>query len=271
MIRGLLAKTIREVWLTTLLLGAALSLVMALLTYILPQVQESFNDIFSQMPFVKTLITALLGTDIGDQMTAQTMQAFLWVHPVVLAIVWSYEIAFCTRVPAGEIDRGTIDVLLGLPVSRRTMYGCESTACLIGGGMILCMGLMGHRFMAHAMPAEFRLALPRVILVMVNLFCVYAAVGGTAYLVSACSDRRGRAMAIVLGIVLASFLLNFVAQFWNPARHMAFLSVMNYYRPAQIVRTGQLPTSDLAVLLVTAAVTWQLGSEVVARRSICTV
>ncbi len=245
--------------------------VLALLTYVLPQVQESFGDIFSQMPFVKTLMTALLGTDIGDEITAQTMQAFLWVHPVVLAIVWSHEIVFCTRMPAGEIDRGTIDVLLGLPVSRRSVYWCESAVWLVSGGMILVMGLIGHRITAPAMPAEIRPELPRVILVMVNLFCVYASVGGIAFLVSALSDRRGRAMAIVFGIVLASFLLNFVAQFWEPAKQVAFLSVMNYYQPANILRSGQLPTSDVAVLLVTGAVTWLLGGEVLARRSICTV
>jgi len=46
-------------------------------------------------------------------------------------------------------------------------------------------------------------------LVMANFFGVYLAVGGIAFLVSALSDRRGRAMAVVFAIVLASFLLNF--------------------------------------------------------------
>lgn len=268
---GLFAKTIRETWLATLLFAVALALIMALLTFILPQIQEGLTTVLSQLPFVKTLLSALLGSEAGDEITARTMQAFLWVHPTVLAIVWAHEIVFCTRIPAGEIDRGTIDVLLGLPVSRRAVYVVESAVWLTSGALILAFGFAGHLTTAPGMPAEMRPELSRVVLVMLNLFCVYVSVGGTAYLVSALSDRRGRAMAVVFALLLASFLLNFLAQFWEPAGQVAFLSVMDYYRPAEILRSGVFPTSDVTVLLVTGGVAWLLGSEVMARRSICTV
>ena len=71
--------------------------------------------------------------------------------------------------------------------------------------------------------------------------------------------------------MLASLLLNFLAQFWEPAEQVAFLSVMTYYQPAQILRSGQLSAGDVTVLLVTATAMWLVGGEVVARRSICTV
>ena len=78
-------------------------------------------------------------------------------------------------------------------------------------------------------------------------------------------------MAIVFGIVLASFLLNFVAQFWEPARRIAFLGLVEYYQPAQILQSGTFPIGDGAVLLLVGGSTWILGGEVFARRSICTV
>jgi ABC-2 type transport system permease protein len=173
--------------------------------------------------------------------------------------------------PAGEIDRGTIDVLLGLPVSRRAVYFCESIVWLVSGLLIIVMGLLGHRIAAPAMPEEMRPELSRAVLVMTNLYCVYVAVGGIAFLASALSDRRGRAMAIVFGLVLASFLLNFVAQFWPPAQQIAFLGVMEYYQPAQILQSGDFPIRDAAVLLLVGGSAWVLGGEVVARRSICTI
>jgi ABC-type transport system involved in multi-copper enzyme maturation permease subunit len=269
--RGLFTKTLHEVWLTTLLFGFALFAVKALLTYILPQFQEGLGDILEEIPFVKTMITAMLGTELGDKITARTMQTFLWVHPVVLALVWAYEIVLCTRIPAGEIDRGTIDVLLGLPVSRRAVYFCETVVWLVSGLLILGAGLLGHRIAAPAMPAEMRPELDRAALIIANLYCVYLAVGGIAFLVSAFSDRRGRAMAIVFAVVLGSFLLNFVAQFWEPARQIAFLGVMQYYQPAQILQSGEFPIRDVTVLLVVGGSAWLVGGEVVARRSICTV
>ena len=271
MMRGLFTKTLHEVWLTTTLFGFSLLAVKALLTYILPQIQEGWGELLEQIPFAKVMLSALLGTELGHEITARTMQAFLWVHPVVLALVWAHEITLCTRMPAGEIDRGTIDVLLGLPVSRRAVYLCESLVWLVSGLLVLVMGLVGHLLAAGAMPEEMRPGLPGAALVMANFYCVYVAVGGIAFLVSALSDRRGRAMGIVFGITLASFLLNFVAQFWDPARQIAFLGVMEYYQPAQILHTGDVPIRNVAILLLVGGSAWLLGGEVVARRSIRTV
>ncbi len=152
--RGLLYKSLHEVWGTTLLCGLGLLGIKALLTYILPQVVEGMSGIFEQMPFVKQLITALLGTELGDQITMRTMQSFLWVHPVVLALIWGHEITICTRVPAGEIDRGTVDILFSWPVSRRKIYWTETLVWLVTGLFVIGMGLAGHRLAAPAMPEE---------------------------------------------------------------------------------------------------------------------
>ena len=268
--RGLIVKSIYETWLTTLLFAIGLGCALALLTSVLPQLQEGIGDILASLPFVRTVIQALFGTEIGDELTLQMMQAILWVHPVVLSLVWAHEIVLCTRIPVSEIDRGTIDVLLGLPVSRRTIYVADSVVWLVSGGLVLLGGLIGHASVASQL-ADMRSPLPRVFLVLFNLYCVYLAVGGVARLVSASSNRRGRAIGLIFSLVLASFLLNFLAQFWPPAQQVAFLSVMKYYQPTEILRSGQLPLSDMTVLLGVSAATWLAGNEIFARRSICTV
>jgi ABC-2 type transport system permease protein len=269
--RGLLTKTLHEVWLPTLLFGLALLAAMMLLTFVLPQIYEALGAVLDQLPLVRFMLSGLLGAELAGEISARTLQAFMWVHPVVLALVWAHEINLCTRMPAGEIDRGTIDVLLSLPVSRRAVYGCESIVWLATGAVVLSMGLLGHVVAAPAMPAELRPELPRAMLVMADLYCVYIAVGGIALLVSSLSNRRGRAVAVVFAILLASFLLNFIANFWQPAKHIAFLGILKYYQPAHILQHGDPPLRDIAVLLLVGGLTWLLGGEFLARRSISTV
>ena len=106
-----------------------------------------------------------------------------------------------------------------------------------------------------------------------NLYCLYAAVGGLALLISALSDRRGRAVATVFGILLGSFLLNFLAQFWEPAETLALLSFLHYYKPLPMVQAGGsgLPLGDMAVLMGFGVVAWVAGGIWFARRDICTV
>lgn len=269
--RGLFEKIVRESWPVVVICCVALGVFVALLTAVLPQLQEGLNDFLLQMPFIRTMVSAVMGIDISDGLTPTMLLAFAWSHPVVLAIVWGCEIVLCTRAPAGEIDRGTIDVLLGWPVSRRSIYVSETLAWLASGVLMLMCGFAGYFISAQWIAVEHRPETGRIVLAVVNLYCLYIAVGGCAFAVSSLSDRRGKAMAVVVGFVVCSFLLNFLGQLWTPAGHVVFLSVLHYYQPAQVLLRGSAPVGDLAVLVVFGGTMWALGGEIWVRRNVCTV
>ncbi len=268
--RGMINKAVREIWLTTLLFGLALLIVEAVLAYALPTFLEEFATQFLQLQFFQTILRALLGTDVGNVIGPETFQSIAWVHPAVLTIVWAHGVIGCTRVPAGEIDRGTIDVLFGLPVSRWGLYLGETSVWLGSGVLVIAMGIAGNRIGGALVSAEGP-DLARLLVVAANLYCLFVAVGGVACLVSAASDHRGRAIATVFGIVLASFLLSFLAQFWEPAQSVSFLSVLNYYQPIFILQGTASGLGDMVVLVVFGSVLWFVGGLLFARRDICTV
>lgn len=270
MILGLVRKTLRETWIQTLLFGLALGLIEALLTLVLPQLQQGLNEVLAALPFVRSFIRTLMGGDFGGNVTPQALQAIAWVHPIVLAVMWAQEIIFCTRLPAGEIDRATIDVLLSWPASRRRIFVCEAVVWLASGLWLMTLLGLGHAVAVLVAAGDVEQPAGRVLAVLANLYCVYLAVGGLAWFVSAMSNYRGRAMAIVFAVVVASFLLNFLAQFWQPARLLAPLGVLTYYQPAQVLDSGVWPLVHMAVLLAAGAVFWLAALETFARRNICT-
>jgi len=269
--RGLLLKSLIDARAVTLLLAVAMLLAEGVLSYVLPTVMQDFSSTLLQVPFFRTIISALLGADIGETLVPATFIAIAWVHPVVLAILWTHAIVLGTRVPAGEIDRGTIDLLLSLPVSRWQVYIAETVVFLATGLAVVAMGMVGHRLGILSLAAESRPRLGPVLVIAANLYCLYMAVGGLAFLVSAAGNRRGRAIATVFGILLASFLLNFLAHFWPPAQAISFLSLLHYYQPLPLVRTGDLPVLDMVVLVGFAAAAWTAGGVWFARRDVCTV
>ena len=269
--RGLVRKILYEVRWPTLLFALGLAMIMGLLTTLLPKILGDVDKIFRMLPFVKPILTALLGVEPGDGFTGQMMQAFLWVHPTVLALIWAFELMYCTRVPAGEIDRGTIDFLLGLPVSRWKLYLAETLVWILAGIFVLLIGLVGHSVAAARLQADIRPSWDITGAVICNLFAVYLAVGAFAFLISAASHRRGHAIGFVFSVLLFSFLLNFLAQFWEPAKQVAFLSIMHYYRPGQVISSRVFPVLDITILLSVALTCWLAGSILFSRRSICTV
>jgi ABC-type transport system involved in multi-copper enzyme maturation permease subunit len=267
MTAGLLIRTLRETWPVALVFAAALALVERLLMFILPQLQQTIGGVLATLPIVRPVLSALLGVPVEDGLSAVLLQSILWVHPVVLALVWGLATVLSTRFPAAEIDRGTIDVLLGLPVSRRGLYVTETLVCLALGAAVIAVGSTGYFLGAAALPAADRPDPAGAWLVMVNLLSVFASVAGVGFLVSALSDRRGRAIGILFGMLLGSFLLNVLAEFWAPAQRLAFLSVLHYYQPARVMNSAALNVRDLAALVGVGGAAWMAGLEIVARRS----
>ncbi|MCH7700348.1 MAG: ABC transporter permease subunit [Planctomycetes bacterium] len=269
--RGLIGKIVREVWPVTLVITFAVMAFETILAYILGSFHEQVIDQLTQFTFVQPIFEALLGVEFGPDIGLAVLSSLAWVHPVILALVWGHTLTFCTRASAGEIDRGTIDFLLGLPVSRWRLYACDTVVFLASGVLIIGAGLIGWTWGSATVPTEMRIPSDRLMVVVVNFYCLYLAVGGLAYLVSSLSERRGRAIAVVLGFVLSSMLLNFITQFWEPARHISFLGILHYYRPAAIIQAGTWPTGNMVVLLLSGGLLWLSGGLVFARRDICTV
>jgi ABC-2 type transport system permease protein len=260
---------VREVWSATLLFALGIMGIETALAYVIPTFfEEIFTGEWLQLRFAQSIFKGLLGTEISSAIGPGAIGAIAWVHPIVLALIWAQEITFCTRMPAGEVDRGTVDVLLGLPVSRLRVYLCESAVWLASGLAVIAMGLVGNLLGGWLAASEIRPTPRQLIIVILNLYCLYLAVGGVTWLVSSLSSHRAPAIGIVFGIVLASFLLSFLAQFSDFAEAISFLSMLDYYRPLLILRDASWPVTDMLVLTAVGAVTWVLGATVFARRDI---
>lgn len=263
-------RAARELWGTTLVFGLALLCICALLGFALPRFQQQFLQKMSSMPFLQEMRNAMLGTDVGNATGPEVPFGIGWSHPVLLAILWAHAIVCGTRVPAGEVDKGTIDVLLGLPVSRWQVYVSETVVWLLSAAVVLALGLAGNLIGMRFAPPDMRPDLGRLLIVIANLFVLYGAVGAAAWFASSFSDRRGRAVTMVLIFAVGSLLLNYLALLWPAARRVQFLSILNYYRPVFPLRSGEWPVMDMVKLGLAGVGLWVAGGAIFSRRDLST-
>ena len=107
-------------------------------------------------------------------------------------------------------------------------------------------------------------------MVLLNVFCLYCSIGGLSWLASSLSERRGQALTAVFLIILALFLLNYLAEFWQPLERIVFLSPLHYHRPVAILVSGIWPWRDMVVLLGAGAFTWLAAGIIFSRRDLAT-
>jgi len=193
-----------------------------------------------------------------------------WAHPVGLAVIAAHTIVACTRVPAAEIDHGTIDILLALPVSRWEVHRAEAAAWSASALVVVLCGAAGNRIGNQLIPVEQRLAATTRLYVVVNLYAFALALGSITWIVAALSDRRGRALAGAFAIFIGSMLVSYLAQFVALAKYLSIASILRYFQPIMIHQRGTWPVVHLVVLCAIAVVGWMLAGWIFARRDLPT-
>lgn len=263
-------KTLRDRLLLTTLMTLA---IVALEAEIVRVIVELCKDLelvrmWLSRPFMQNLIRIALGADLSGDLTPTTMSTFGLGHPLLYALAWTLMLTIGTGVIAGEIDRGTADLLLTLPVARRTVYISTSLVWVLGAVLVSAAPLpglwLGQRLCPLPEPLEFQRLWP----VSVNFLALNLAVAGVTMLVSSFLSRRGPAVGIVLACLLASDLVNLLSQFWEAIKPISFLGFLHYYRLLPVVRSGQLPYGDIATLLALALGAWLVGLWHFSRRDV---
>ena len=174
--------------------------------------------------------------------------AFAFQHPFTLLLVGIMAIAFPALAIAGERDKGTLEVTLSRPISRRGLL-----LTLYVAGIVFVAVLVGVLSITTAITAvvvgfgdEVVIAnMVQVWLVSVLLFVAYMAV---AFAVSVESDRAGPAIGIPAVFVLLNYLAFTIGGIWPDVGFLEDWSMFNLLKAQQILEGG-LVVTDILVLL----------------------
>src|SRR5579871_3297349 len=135
MTRILLFKLLRDVRLSLTIVAFLLiafqllwgrvtySITIELLQYLEHQlpfgVNQLFDDFFKQGP--ARIVQTLMGGEMIDATRAMHMLSISYVHPLTQTILCVWAIGRASGAIAGEIDRGTMELLLAQPIARHSV------------------------------------------------------------------------------------------------------------------------------------------------------
>lgn len=264
---ALLRRALRDTWLLALLMTAGIMLFEMFFIWAIGEFAADIQQVWFSRQFLRNILQMALGADLADNATPTAISTVGLVHPLLYTLTWALLLTIGTRLVA-EVERGTADLLLTLPVSRTQVYSNATLAWLVWSLPMSAAPIVGIWIGAQVNPLSEPLDYPRLALAAVNLFALYIALGGLITLASACLGRTTEVIATILTILLISFLINFLVQFWKPVQYIDWLSLLHYYKPLPIVRTGELPAASLAVLLGLGTTAWLIGWWRFARRDI---
>jgi ABC-2 type transport system permease protein len=205
------------------------------------------------------MVQAVAGQQMLAMFTPAGLIAFGWNHPISIAIGAAVALATASRAVAGEVESGSIELLLAQPIARGTYMATQLLFGFAALAFITACGLAGS--LAGELVWGLPLFQPAAALALGGGFwLVNAACFGFTFMLSAFGREVGRVAGVAFIAVLASYLLQAVGRFWSRAAFLLPWSVFERYTPRTLLATGRVPTDALLVLggivLVSVTVAW---------------
>ena len=216
-------------------------------------------DFVSRLPIIRKIFEMSFGINVSGEVSFGILFSVCYTHAVVLSLAWSVIIATTTRVIVGEVERGTADLLFTLPVTRAEVFVSTTVVWVLSAAALSFAPMIGIVIANAIFQPDESVQISRFFLPAINFFFLNLAVGAFSTMMSCFLNRRGRVVGIVVGVVLCSVVLNFLEPFLSWVQSVKFLSLLSYFRPVDLVRTGQWPVQQVVVLFGIAVVSWTIG------------
>ena len=219
----------------------------------------------SQLP---PQVQRLLGDQIRAQFSVEGAVAFGYLHPMVQALLIIVAIVLPTRHVAGEIEKGTLELLFSLPVKRSAVVvslwlfsGMALLGLVIGGWIGSGVGLW-------LFPEARGVPVWGIAKAGISLWLLLFAISSYTLLFSAYARESGPATLRAAGLTLLFFFLNIMVLVWPTIDFMKYFTLFHYHRPQQLMMDEPLLGLNVAVPVLVILVCGALAVRQVKRRDI---
>jgi ABC-2 type transport system permease protein len=242
LLRNVFTKTIRDLRWPTFWVALGMGGMTAYFAILFPTYSKIL-DIQSLMAKMGPL-AKLMGAS-GD---VNTLTGFLHIElfsMILPALMVALVAGMGSGFTAGEESRGTIDILLSYPISRRRLVLEKSlavlVACVVTAAVTWVCGVAGAAISSTALAPD-KLAAACLMLVLISLVF-----GSLALAISAATGNRGTAIGVAAGLLVVSYLIDGLAAIVDGLNTIRWLSPFKYYMGGDPLRNG-VNLGDAAVL-----------------------
>ena len=180
------------------------------------------------------------------------MFAFTW--PIIMTLLAT---SISGNMLAGEIEKGTIGMLLAQPFKRSKIYLTKYLFGLIAISLFILATFSSLFLMSEIT----NLSLPNshFINLFINCFLFGTAIFSLGIMVSAILSQKSLQYFIVGIFMLITYITNAVAGLNTKLDYLKYLSLMHYFNYSSILAFNKLPSNSILVLIIFSLTCLSIG------------
>lgn len=174
-----------------------------------------------------------------------------------LSLIWviliaAFVISFARNMISGELEDGTLELLLSQPIERHQLLTSESAALL--GGIVSLVVTTILSIIVFGAIFQVGVTYGGYLSFMALAIALFVAIAGYSVFFSALFKESRRAAMAAAGLTLAFYLLHYAGSFWSIADKIDWFGIFHYYTPLEVINGSGFPFKSVLILLVFGAV-----------------
>jgi len=210
-----------------------------------------FAAILSQMP---ENLKIFLNDSFFSMLTFDGAAAFGFNHPMVLVLLVFIAINIPVKHIAHEIENGSMELLLSLPVKREwviTNLWLTGVAILFIVILASLVGSLLAIYTFHSISIGISL---KLLMISTNLWLLCVLIMSYTLLFTTLGKRSSFSANLAAMFTLAFYMVFFVSQLWDAIEFTGAMNIFNYYQPQDIMMGRESFVVDSIVLFFASIV-----------------
>jgi ABC-type transport system involved in multi-copper enzyme maturation permease subunit len=242
----------RHTWRAQRTTLALVSIGLAIWGFITPFIYGTFGAQFKTLMESGIVPQQFARLGGGDIFSLPGAIALGLIHPIAIILTSVFSVGFATSAVAGERQRGTLEVALSRPISRRAFYLTVLAAVLSFVGATIAALLLGSVAGSIFAGVRGELQMGRLPLLWLNAVLLFGSCAAIGLAASVSFDRLAPAFRWTIGIVVVMYFLEILGSLWPDAQFLQPYSLFHYLKPKDVL-TGSAAPLDFAILAAVLA------------------
>lgn len=162
-------------------------------------------------------------------------EMFSLMFPIMLVAL---VVGLATSALAGEVEKGTIELLLSQPISRLELYFGKYLAATKSLALFVAVSVFSIAPLAAIYHADFDWG--SLVRFAVIAFLFGLSILSLGFLASSLFSDKGKPSFSVTGVVIVMYVLNVIAGLKPSLVNLKYVSLFHYYDPASTLGAGAL-------------------------------
>jgi ABC-2 type transport system permease protein len=268
--RALWQKAFSDIWVQLLISCLILAGFSWLFLWLLSQFKGDAGGVLLKV--MPEFMKKLLGLPIAELATPKGWISIIFMHIVILLVCGGWAVGRGSDPICGEIGRGTMDLLVTLPIWRPTLIVIPAVAAAFGAVLLAASIILGIAIGLMTLGITKEISLAHFIPGAINLFSMIFCLTGITALLSSIIHDRWRTITIAVGFYLYSLIIETICRVWPGGAWLHYCNFLCTFKPQELIVLwgDSLRTQVIynAVLLGIGLLCYAAGAAIFSRRDI---